>query len=88
MRATPRLLGDLDPGSRALADALGVTRIARLTGLDRTGVEVASAVRPAGHVLQVTNGKGASFAEAAGGALCEAAELWAAERPGVLPTSG
>jgi ribosomal protein S12 methylthiotransferase accessory factor len=67
-----------------LAAALGVTRIARLTGLDRTGVEVASAVRPAGHVLQVTNGKGASFAEAARGALCEAAELWAAERPGEL----
>jgi ribosomal protein S12 methylthiotransferase accessory factor len=63
-----------------LARALGVTRIARVTGLDRTGVEVASAVRPAGHVLQVTNGKGASFAEAALGALMEAAELAGAER--------
>jgi ribosomal protein S12 methylthiotransferase accessory factor len=62
-----------------VARALGVTRIARLTGLDRTGVEVASAVRPRGHVLQVTNGKGDSLAQAAAGALAEAAELAAAE---------
>lgn len=82
MRSHRRLVGDLDAAARALARALGVTRVARLTGLDRTGVEVASAVRPGGHVLQVTNGKGATFAEAARGALCEAAELWAAERPG------
>jgi ribosomal protein S12 methylthiotransferase accessory factor len=58
-----------------------VTRIARVTGLDRTGVEVACAVRPDGHVLQVSNGKGDTFAEAARGALSEAAELWAAEHP-------
>ncbi len=65
----------------ALADPIGVTRVARLTGLDRTGVEVASAMRPGGHVLQVSNGKGRDFASAARGALHEAAELWAAEQP-------
>jgi ribosomal protein S12 methylthiotransferase accessory factor len=75
MPTAPRPLRD---GS--LAEQLGVTRVARLTGLDRTGVEVASAVRPGAHVLQVTNGKGASFADATAGALLEAAELWAAER--------
>ncbi len=64
----------------ALAAALGVTRIARLTGLDRTGVEVASAIRPRAHVLQVTSGKGEAPEEAAAGALLEAAELFAAER--------
>src|SRR5918911_2449947 len=71
---------------RALAAALGVTRVARVTGLDRTGVEVACAVRPGGHVLQVTNGKGETSAAAARGALLESAELAAAERvaPGVL----
>src|SRR5205823_2743984 len=58
----------------------GVTRVARVTGLDRAGVEVACAVRPGGHVLQVTNGKGATWEEARAGALSEAAELWAAER--------
>jgi len=64
-----------------------VSRIARITGLDRTGIEVATAVRPGGHVLKVTNGKGLRFEEAARGALHEAAELWAAERPAlpVLP---
>jgi len=69
-------LGDAAP----LAAALGVTRIARITGLDRTGVEVACAIRPAGHVLQVTNGKGPSRAAAALGALLEAAELVGSER--------
>jgi ribosomal protein S12 methylthiotransferase accessory factor len=77
MRKEPRRPG----GAGVLARALGVTRVARLTGLDRTGVEVASAVRPGGHVLQVTNGKGLRFEEAARGALLEAAELWAVERP-------
>lgn len=58
-----------------------MTRLARLTGLDRAGVEVVAAVRPGGHVLQVTNGKGETWAQAAAGALAEAAELWSAERP-------
>jgi ribosomal protein S12 methylthiotransferase accessory factor len=71
---------------RALLRGLGITRIARVTGLDRSGIEVACAVRPLGHVLQVCNGKGETFAEAAAGALLEAAELWGAERidPGEL----
>jgi len=62
-----------------LARSLGVTRVARVTGLDRTGIEVACAVRPGGHVLQVCNGKGLDFARAEAGALLETAELWAAE---------
>ena len=66
---------------RDLAATIGVTRIARLTGLDRTGVEVASAMRPGGHILQVSNGKGRDWPSAARGALHEAAELWAAEQP-------
>jgi ribosomal protein S12 methylthiotransferase accessory factor len=64
----------------SLRDALGVSRVARVTGLDRTGVEVACAIRPGGHVLQVANGKGLSFAAAERSALAEAAELWASER--------
>src|SRR5690349_1954027 len=65
----------------SVAAAIGVTRVARLTGLDRTGIEVASAVRPGGHILQVSNGKGRDWASAARGAVHEAAELWAAEQP-------
>ncbi len=64
----------------SLLAALGVSRVARLTGLDRTGVEVAVAVRPSGHILQLSNGKGRTFAEARATAISEAAELWAAER--------
>jgi ribosomal protein S12 methylthiotransferase accessory factor len=64
----------------ALERALGVTRVARVTGLDRAGVEVACAVRPLGHVLQVSNGKGDAWEVARATALSEAAELWAAER--------
>jgi ribosomal protein S12 methylthiotransferase accessory factor len=56
-----------------------VTRVARVTGLDRAGVEVACAIRPGGHVLQVTNGKGLRQGDAALGALLEAAELACAE---------
>ncbi|MBM7118279.1 YcaO-like family protein [Archangium primigenium] len=62
-----------------LAPALGVSRVARVTGLDRAGVEVAVAVRPGGYVLQVCNGKGLDFASASAGALLETAELWGAE---------
>ncbi len=66
---------------KALAQAIGVTRVARVTGLDRTGVEVACAVRPRGHILQVSNGKGRDWQTAQASALFEAAELWAAENP-------
>src|SRR3954469_14105813 len=71
---------------RSLLSALGVTRVARVTGLDRAGIEVACAVRPGGHVLQVTNGKGLTWARARVAAVSEAAELWASERvdPDVL----
>jgi ribosomal protein S12 methylthiotransferase accessory factor len=64
-----------------LAPQLGVTRVGRVTGLDRTGIEVACAVRPLGHVLQVCQGKGFTWAAAQASALGEAAELLAAERP-------
>jgi ribosomal protein S12 methylthiotransferase accessory factor len=68
----------------ALERRIGVTRVARITGLDRTRVEVACAVRPLGHVLQVSNGKGWTFEAARASAVAEAAELWAAERVDAL----
>lgn len=64
-----------------LAERFGVTRLARLTGLDRCGVEVVGAVRPRGHVLQVSQGKGLSLEAAQWSALGEAIELEAAENP-------
>lgn len=72
----------LPPSS--LLSALGVTRLARVTGMDRAGVEVVAAIRPTGHVLQVTQGKGLTPAAAAWSAVGEAAELAAAEQGGPL----
>ena len=71
----------IDPALKRLAGQFGVTRLARLTGLDRCGVEVVGAVRPRGHVLQVSQGKGLSLEHAQWSALGEAIELSAAENP-------
>lgn len=64
-----------------LLEAIGVTRVARVTDLDQLGLEVACAVRPEGHVLQVSQGKGRDWPAAVRSAVHEAAELWAAECP-------
>lgn len=69
------------PAVDSLAKAIGVTRLARLTGLDRCGIEVVGAVRPRGHVLQVSQGKGLDLESARASALGEALELAAAEAP-------
>ncbi len=61
------------------ARAVGVTRVARVTDLDRLGVEVACAIRPTGTVLQVSVGKGDTFEKAKRSALSEALELHACE---------
>jgi len=63
------------------ASQLGVTRVAMITDLDRCGVvQVATAIRPAGHVLQVTQGKGLTSDYAIASAIGEAAELAASEQ--------
>ena len=51
-----------------------------MTGLDRVGIPVAQVVRPLARSNAVTQGKGATVAEAAIAALMEALETWAAER--------
>ncbi|HEV2816617.1 MAG TPA: YcaO-like family protein [Allosphingosinicella sp.] len=67
---------------RALVAArlCGVTRLADVTGLDRLGLPVWQAVRPAGRSLSVHQGKGASPEAAKLGALCEAIEAHCAEQ--------
>jgi ribosomal protein S12 methylthiotransferase accessory factor len=64
---------------RAAAQLCGVTRLADLTGLDRLGLPVWQAVRPAGRSLSVHQGKGPSPQAAKIGALCEAIETHCAE---------
>lgn len=63
--------------------ALGITRLARQTGLDRIGIPCFSAIRPAGLTLSVSQGKGRDDAGAMASALMEAAEFAIAERPAV-----
>lgn len=61
--------------------ALGITRLARQTGLDRIGIPCFSAIRPAGLTLSVSQGKGLDDASAMASALMEAAEFAIAEQP-------
>lgn len=62
--------------------ACGITRLTEVTGLDHLGVPVYCAIRPAGRVLQVSNGKGMTREAAQVSALMEAVELHHAENPG------
>ena len=59
--------------------ALGITRLANLTGLDDLGVPVYSAIRPQGRSLSTSQGKGFTDAAAAVSALMESIETWHAE---------
>ena len=61
-------------------EAVGITRLADVTGLDRVGVPVVLAVRPLGRSLAVSQGKGLTREQAAVSAILEAMELHHAER--------
>ncbi|MEZ4368576.1 MAG: YcaO-like family protein [Kofleriaceae bacterium] len=63
----------------ALARAIGVTRLAELTGLDDLGVPVVSAIRPNGRSLSTQQGKGVTLDGARASALMESLETWHAE---------
>jgi ribosomal protein S12 methylthiotransferase accessory factor len=63
-----------------VADAIGVTRLADVTGFDRIGIPVWQAVRPASRSLAVHQGKGASSVTARISAVMEAFEHWCAEQ--------
>lgn len=61
--------------------ALGITRLARITHLDRIGIPVFLAVRPNARTLAVTQGKGIDDDAARASAVMEAAEQAIAEQP-------
>ncbi len=71
---------------RAAADAMGLTRLASVTGLDRLGIPVAAAFRPNAPSVCVNHGKGLTPAAAKASALGEALELWHAEAPDLTVT--
>jgi len=59
---------------------MGITRIANVTGLDRTGVPVVMVCRPNSRSLTVSQGKGLSLEAAKASGVMEAVEAWHAER--------
>jgi ribosomal protein S12 methylthiotransferase accessory factor len=63
-----------------MRDTLGITRVADITGLDVLGIPVVQAVRPFSLSNAVSQGKGATTAEAAISAIMESAESCFAER--------
>lgn len=72
-----------------VAESLGVTRLANITGLDRVGIPVYAAVVPnSNDILSVYNGKGRRFIDAKVGALMEAIERQTALKARLPMTKG
>ncbi len=65
---------------RPLLPAMGITRIANVTGLDRTGIPVVMVCRPNARSVTVSQGKGLTLAAAKASGVMEALEVWHAER--------
>jgi ribosomal protein S12 methylthiotransferase accessory factor len=70
---------DFLPRIRPLLADAGVTRLANITGLDRIGIAVVSAIRPAGSTLSAAAGKGLTLEAATVSAAMEAIEVFSAE---------
>lgn len=62
-----------------LLPAIGVTRVADVTGLDELGIPVFLAVRPTARTLSVSQGKGMTPMQSKISAVMEAIETWHAE---------
>src|SRR5579859_7958426 len=62
--------------ARRAATAIGVTRLADVTRLDRIGIHTWQAIRPTSKTLTVSQGKGMSDTLAQVSALMESIELW------------
>ena len=79
---TDRALSARDAGAiaRSITSSLEITRLARVTGLDRIGIPVWTATRPNAFSLSVSQGKGANDDAAMASAVFESAELAIAER--------
>lgn len=62
-----------------LAERMGITRLANVTGLDTIGIPVYMACRPLSRSIAVSQGKGLTPQEAKVSAFMEAAETWHGE---------
>jgi YcaO-like protein with predicted kinase domain len=62
-----------------LLSAFGITRVANLTGLDRTGIPVVAVYRPNARSVTISQGKGLTLEAAKASGLMESVEVWHAE---------
>src|SRR5262245_16449179 len=69
----------LDRLSR-LFDAIGITRVANITGLDHVGIPVVVVCRPNSRSLAVAQGKGIDLVSAKVSGIMESVEQYHAER--------
>ena len=65
---------------RPLLPAMGITRIANVTGLDYLGIPVVMVARPNARTLAVTQGKGVDLDHAKASGVMEAVETFHGER--------
>jgi len=63
-----------------LFPAMGITRVADVTGLDRIGIPVVVVCRPNSRSLSVSQGKGTTLDAATASGIMESIESWHAER--------
>ncbi len=68
---------------RPLLPAMGITRIANVTGLDYLGIPVVMVARPNARTLAVTQGKGVDLDHAKASGVMEAVESFHGERIGL-----
>jgi ribosomal protein S12 methylthiotransferase accessory factor len=61
-------------------DAMGITRVANVTGLDRIGIPVVTVARPNSRSVAVSQGKGVTLEAAKASGIMEAVEGFHAER--------
>lgn len=65
---------------RPFLEAMGITRVANVTGLDRIGIPVVTVVRPNSRSVAVSQGKGVTLDAAKASGVMEAVEGFHAER--------
>lgn len=63
-----------------LLSSMGITRVANVTGLDRTGIPVVMVCRPNARSIAVSQGKGLTLEAAKVSGIMESIEVWHAER--------
>ena len=81
LRGTHRTCAPAETLARVapLLAGMGITRVANVTGLDRTGIPVVMVCRPNARSIAVSQGKGLTLEAAKASGIMESIEVWHAE---------